>query len=185
MSKIYNLFTILFITTLVVAVFMDTVTYASPYGDGYYGTQVTYGDLDSLTISNNGNINIAIAPSITTGANSSSATGTVTVVSTDVVGFNLYLRAINGTVLRNGLITIPASANVSEAALATNTWGFNTDATTNYIGVTAGDILLKSFSGPADTGNVTSVTYGVSIDQSIQAGNYAATVMYTAVPETN
>jgi hypothetical protein len=185
MSKLYNTFFIVLVVTLLVTVFTNTISYAAPFGDGYYGTHVPYGDLDSLTISNSGNINIAIVPSSTTTNTSSSATGTVTVVSTDVVGYNLYLRTVGGTALQNGARSVASSSNISEAALAVNTWGFNTDGTTNYIGPSATDTLLTSFSGPADTGNVTSVTYGVTVDRTVAAGTYTATVMYTAVPQTN
>jgi hypothetical protein len=185
MSKLYNTFFIVLMVTLLVTLFTNAISYAAPFGDGYYGTHVPYGDLDSLTISNSGNVNIAITPSATTTSTFNSATGTVTVVSTDVVGYNLYLRTVGGAALQFGTKTIASSSNVSEAALAVNTWGFNTDGTTNFIGPSGTDSLLTSFSGPADTGNTTSVTYGVSVDRTVQAGTYTTTVLYTAVPQTN
>jgi hypothetical protein len=116
------------------------------------------------------------------------ATGTsnVTVTSTDVKGFKLYVRSLGSTNLDNLGAVIPASANGSPAALAVNTWGYNTSGSlTNFTGMTLSDVLVKSVTTPASTGDLTTFTYGVNVDLAKPAGNYTTSVVYTAVPQTN
>ena len=163
--------------------FVSINVYASPYGVGKYNANVPYGGQTQLTISTSGSINIPINPSVT--GTLGSVSGNITVVSTDVVGYKLYIRALTSTNLVNGGAILPASANGSPAALATNTWGYNLDASANFSGMTATDVLIKSATQPYTSGDITTVTYGVKIDQSKPAGNYASTVIYTAVPQTN
>jgi hypothetical protein len=158
--------------------------FASPYGAGVYDENVPYGGQTALTISTNGNVSVPITPSDSGTLNS--ATGTVTVVSSDVVGYKLYVRTLTSTDLTNGAATLPVSANSSPAALSTNTWGYNTTgSSTDFIGMTMSDVLIRSLTGPATSGDVTSVTYGVKVDNSKPAGTYQTTVIYTAVPETD
>lgn len=157
---------------------------AQPYGKGIYNANVPYGSTTSLTISTNGTVTITITPA--SGGTLATGTSTVTVTSKDVVGYNLYLRdTAASTALVNGANTIPASGNVSPAALAINTWGYNTDASTNFTGITASDALLKSATGPFTAGDITTVTYGVNIDLTKLPGTYSTTVMYTATDRTN
>ena len=85
----------------------------------------------------------------------------------------------------NGAAVLGASSNVSAAPLATNTWGYNLDASSNFLGLTTSDSLLKTTSIPATTGDTTTVTYGVVVDNSEAAGAYTSSVLYTAVPRTN
>lgn len=167
---------------IVMTLFVSSVTHASPYGVGIYNANVPYGGETQLTISTSGAITIPINPSST--GTLGSASGTVTVVSTDVVGYKLYIRALASTNMVNGAAALPASANGSPAALATNTWGYNLDASTNFSGITSSDVLIRSAVGPFTSGDTTTVTYGVKIDQSKAAGNYSSTVIYTAVPQT-
>lgn len=159
------------------------IAQAQPYGKGTYGATVPYGSQSSLTISTNGNVTIPITPveSGTLGT----GTSTVSVTSTDVVGYKLYIKAETSTNMTNGAATLPASANGSPAALATNTWGYNTDASSNFVGITTSNVLVKNATGPYASGDTTSFTYGVKVDNAKPAGNYAATVTYTAVPQTD
>ena len=170
------------IITIAITFFVPSVSFASPYGVGIYNANVPYGGETQLTISTSGAISIPINPSV--GGTLGSASGTVTVVSTDVVGYKLYVRALTSTNMVNGVASLPASANGSPAALATNTWGYNLDASTNFTGITSSDVLIRSAVGPFTSGDTTTVTYGVKIDQSKAAGNYSSTVIYTAVPQT-
>ncbi len=158
------------------------VVYASPFGAGKYGANVPYGGETSLTIATNGDVSIPITPSDS--GTLASGTSTVTVTSTDVVGYKLYIRAKTSTNLVNGSSNITASANVSPAALATNTWGYNTDGSSNYAGITLSDVLIRTGTGPYSTGDQTSVKYGVKVDNAVPAGNYSSIVVYTAVPQT-
>lgn len=155
---------------------------ASPFGAGAFGANVPFGGQTSLTIATDGNVSIPVTPT----PSGVSATGTshVTVTSTDVVGFKLYIQALSNTNLVNGGSNLPASANVSPAALATNTWGYNTDATSNFAGITLLPVLIRTGTGPFESGDITTVTYGLKIDDTLPAGNYATTVVYTAVPQT-
>lgn len=170
------------VTVTLVSYLAPVVAYAQPYGAGLYNANVPYGSQSTLTISTNGNISIPITPSDagTLGTGSS----VVTVISSDVVGYKLYVRSVTSTNLVNGANNIPASANGSPAALAVNTWGYNTDASANYTGTSLTDVLIRNAVGPYTAGDITTVTYGVKVDFNKPAGSYANTVMYTAVPQT-
>lgn len=172
---------------LIIALFLGmtlpAISYASPYGRGVYGANVPYGSETSLSIATNGNVTIPITP--TTGGTLATGASAVTVTSTDVMGFKLYVRALSNTNMNNLGALLPASANGVPAVLATNTWGYNTDATSNFVGLTLTDTLIRSITTPASTGDVTSVTYGMKLDLAKPAGNYVATVIYTAVPQTD
>lgn len=85
----------------------------------------------------------------------------------------------------NGGTSLPASANGSPATLSVNTWGYNTDASANYIGVTLSDTLIKSVTTPVKSGDITNVTFGINVDMMKPSGNYSSTIIYTAVPQTD
>jgi hypothetical protein len=84
-----------------------------------------------------------------------------------------------------GTETIPASGNGSLAPLSNNTWGYNIDGSTNYLGMTTTPTLLKTATGPYESGDNTTVKYGVLTDFSKSSGVYTATVTYTAVALTD
>jgi hypothetical protein len=174
------MFAILLVIGLLI--WLEQHVLASPYGVGVYGANVPYGGQTNLTIATNGNVSIPITPS----DSGTTATGSsqVTVTSSDVVGYTLYIRASTSASLVNGGNTIPASANVSPGTLAVNTWGYNTDASSNYTGITLSDVLIRTGTGPYTSGDVTTVTYGIKLDNSKPAGSYTSTVVYTAVPQT-
>jgi hypothetical protein len=156
---------------------------ASPYGAGIYNANVPYGGQTQLTISTSGNVALTVTPS-DSGA-LASASGTVTVTSTDVVGYKLYVRSSASTDMANGAVIIPTSANGSPAALAVNTWGYNLDGSSNYTGITLSDVLIRSATQPYTSGDITTVTYGVRVDNTKKSGSYTNSVIYTAVPQTN
>jgi len=87
--------------------------------------------------------------------------------------------------MASGTSTIPTSSNSVAGALSVNTWGFNTDGSTNFIGMSLADSLIHSLVGPATAGDTTSITYGVKVDNAKQSGNYQVSILYTAVPQTN
>ncbi|MEP7204649.1 MAG: hypothetical protein ABI716_00450 [Candidatus Saccharibacteria bacterium] len=177
--------TILFlalILTLVISA-VPTVSHASPYGKGVYGANVPYGSQTALSIATSGNVSIPITP--TSGGVLATGTSTVTVTSTDVTGYKLYVRALTSTNMNNLGALLPASVNGSPATLAMNSWGYNTDASSNFVGLTLADSLIRSVTGPVSGGDSTAVTYGIQLDLSKPAGNYLASVIYTAVPQTN
>ncbi|MDN5275536.1 MAG: hypothetical protein JWN33_185 [Candidatus Saccharibacteria bacterium] len=176
--------TLVALITSVLAVFIAApLLMAAPYGAGKYNSNVPYGAETQLSISTSGPISLEITPSDT--GTLGSASGTVTVVSTDVVGYKLYIRALNATTMVNGTANIPASSNNVGAALANNTWGYNLDASANFVGVTSSDTLIRNATQPYTTGDVMTVTYGAKFDRSKPSGNYSTTVIYTAVPQTN
>ncbi|HSX05829.1 MAG TPA: hypothetical protein VLF69_05140 [Candidatus Saccharimonadales bacterium] len=152
---------------------------ASPFGQGKFGAQVPFGSLTSLTISLGSNVSMSLAPSGSTFVGNGSHTLTVT--STDVEGYSLYIYGASGTSMSNGTSTIPASSNTSAGALSTNTWGYNTDGSTNFIGLTSTPVLLKTATGPYESGDNTTVTYGAITDITKTNGDYTVTVTYTAV----
>lgn len=170
---LYSILSILWIAS--------TPASAQPFGVGIFNANVPFGGQTSLTIATSGGVGITLSP------NGSTATGnsTVTVTSSDVVGYKLYITAPSSTNLSGTGGSIPASANTSGAPLATNTWGYNTDNSSNYVGITTANVLLLSATGPFTSGNVTQVYYGVKVDNTTKAGSYSSTVMYTAVPQTS
>lgn len=180
-GKLYRPLVVLF---LIVAVFSVAPTVvASPFGQGVFGAHVPFGSITSLAISLGGNVNLSLTPS---GSNlSGSGSHTITVTSTDVVGYSLYIYSAGSTNMSNGTDTIPASSNSSLAPLANNTWGYNTDGSTNYKGMTTVPTLLKTATGPYETGDNTTVKYGVLTDFSKSSGVYTTTVTYTAVALTD
>lgn len=178
----YKLIIALF-TISTIAFFVQSTVYAQPYGKGIYDSNTHYGGETALSISGTNAINFSINPS--TAGTLSSASGNVTVTSTDVVGYKLYIRALGSTSMTRVGSTIPASANLTLVPLVVNTWGYNTDASTNFIGITTLDVLLKNAVGPFSAGDSTTVTYGLNIDRAVPAGSYASNLVYTAVPQTN
>lgn len=171
------------ILTLIFGVIISPISYASPYGKGVYGANVPYGGQTSLSIVTSGNVSIPITP--TTSGVLATGTSIVTITSTDVMGYKLYIRALTNTNMNNLGSLLPASGNVTPLALATNTWGYNIDASSNFVGITLVDTLIRSITVPASSGDATTLTYGMKLDLAKPAGNYVATVIYTAVPQTD
>lgn len=153
---------------------------ASPFGQGKFGADVPFGSATSLSIDVGSDAAISLSPS---GANfSGTGSNTVTVTTTDVVGYYLYAHTTGTTNMVNGSATIAASSNSSDAPLAVGTWGYNTTgSTTNFLGMTATNSLLKDASGPFKNGDATTVTYGALVSGTQEAGNYSVAVTYTAV----
>ena len=172
-----------FILTLVIGTLVPSISHAQPYGKGIYNENVPYGGQTALSIATSGNINIPITP--TTSGVLATGASVVTVTSTDVKGYKLYIRSLNSTNMDNLGALLPASANGSPAPLAVNTWGYNVDASTNFAGITLTDTLIRSITIPASSGDITTVTYGMKLDLAKPAGNYIASVVYTAVPQTD
>ncbi|CAN5413046.1 hypothetical protein BH10PAT4_BH10PAT4_1010 [soil metagenome] len=162
----------------------SNAVHAQPYGKGIYNENVPYGGQTSLTIATSGNVTIPTITPTTSGV-LGTGTSTVTVTSTDVKGFKLYVRSLTSTNMDNLGATVPASANGLPNPLAVNTWGYNTDASANFVGTTLTDVLIKSLTTPASSGNVTTFTYGLKVDLAKPAGNYSTSVIYTAVPQTD
>lgn len=160
---------------------MSPLVFASSYNQGKYNENVPYGSATYIAISTDGDVSLAVTPTSTgvqaTGAN------TVTVTSTDVVGYKLYLRSDTTTDMDNLGDTLPTSNNITPAPLAVNTWGYNTDGSNNFVGSSLNDTLIRSLTGPASSGDITTVTYGVKVDMAKPAGNYTTTIVYTAVPD--
>jgi hypothetical protein len=154
--------------------------HASPFGWGVFGANVPFGSSTSLSISLGGNVAITMAPN---GANfSGTGAHTVTVTSTDVVGYQLYVHTTGSTNMTSSSASIPASSNSSAAALALNSWGYNTTgSTTNFLGMPATSTLIKNASGPFTSGDQTTVTYGAYVDPAQPADTYSTAVTYTAV----
>jgi len=152
---------------------------ASPFGQGVFGADVPFGSLTSLTIALSGDVSVDLLPD---GSNfSGSGLQTVTVTSTDVVGYNLYIYAPDGTDMTGSVDAIPTSSNSSPGPLATNTWGYNIDGSDDYVGITTTPVLLKNALGPYKTGDDTTVKFGVFTDITKGGDSYTVSVTYTAV----
>lgn len=154
---------------------------ASPFGQGVFGADVPFGSDTSMSIALSGPVSI-VATDQGNGTFAGTGSHTVTVTSTDVVGYRLYTYAPGGTTMTSASDTIAASANSTAAALATDTWGYNTaGSTTNFIGMTTTPMVIRDASGPYKNGDATTVTYGVKVGKTKGAGNYSTAVVYTAV----
>jgi len=156
---------------------------ASPFGQGVFGAHVLFGSVTSLAISLGSNPTVGLTPS---GSNFvGSGSHTITVTSTDVVGYSLYIYGAGSTSMSGAGSTIPASSNGAAGPLAVNTWGYNTDGSSNYVGLTTTPTLFKTATGPYESGDNTTVTYGVLTDVTAPAGSYTVSVTYTVVAKTD
>lgn len=161
--------------------------YATLFGQGKFGVS-TFGSLSSLSIAftgganSDGNVAVPLSPN---GGNfTGNGSANVVVTTNDGVGYRLYVLApISTNLTRTGSSdTIATSGNSTPAALAVNTWGFNTSgSTTNFQGVLSTPTEIKVASGPFTSGDTTTVTYGVTTDITKPAGSYVGNVVYTAV----
>jgi hypothetical protein len=170
----------LFLATIVLS---SSTVFAQPYGKGVYNADVPYGSQTYLSIATDGDVVMPITP-LESGV-STSANSVVTVVSTDVVGYKLYIRALNTANMTNQTAVLPPSGNSSLAPLAINTWGYNTNQSNDYIGISTSDTLIKNTLGPVKAGEQTTIKYGLYIDLRAGAGEFRAGVVYTAVPQTD
>lgn len=164
---------------LMFVVVYQSAAFASPFGQGVFGADVPFGSDTSLTVALGSNVSLNLTPS---GGNfEGTGSHVITVTTTDVVGYRLYIYATN-TDMTNGSEVIAASANSSPGALAVNTWGYNTTgSTTNFVGATTTPVMFKDANGPYKNGDNTTVTYGAKVSSTKGAGNYASSVVYTAV----
>jgi hypothetical protein len=171
------------LAVVVCFVSLGQTVWASPFGQGVFGANVPFGSATSLAIALGGNVSLALTPI----SNNFTATGshTLTVTSTDVVGYKLYVYSPGSSTMTNGIETIPASSNVSAAPLSVNTWGYNTDGTGNFIGMSTTPALIKDSVGPSKNGDSTTVTYSVLANIVKGAGSYKVSVVYTAVAESD
>jgi hypothetical protein len=153
---------------------------AAPFGQGKFGADVPFGSMTSISINLGGDVALSLAPS---GGNfSGNNSHTVTVTSTDVVGYLLYAHTTGSTAMANGSASIPASSNSSDAPLSVGSWGYNTTGSTgNFSGMNATSVLLKDANGPYKGGDPTTITYGALVNNTQAAGTYSIGVTYTAV----
>jgi hypothetical protein len=178
MFKVKIIHLILTAITLCVMMLAQQPVAASPFGMGVFGADVPFGSETNMSIALGSNVNFTLSgfPTI-----SGSGSHTITVTSTDVVGYKLYIYAPAGTALTSGASTIPASGNTSAGPLSNNTWGYNTDGSSNYVGMTTTPVAFKTAIGPFKNGDSTIVTYGVLTDFQKRPSNYTINVTYTAV----
>lgn len=168
---------------LVCCIMVQSPVSAQPFGTGKFGEVVPFGSATAIGISLSGSVGMTLAPS---GPNfSGSGSHTITVTSTDVIGYKLYVNATSSTSMSNGTSTIPRSTNGTPATLAVNSWGYNTSGSTSaFTGMTLSQVEIKSATGPYENGNNTSVTYGALVDITKSSGTYTVDVTYTAVGQT-
>lgn len=156
--------------------------YASPFGQGDFGDS-TFGSLTSLSMSFSSDVIISL--SLNGGVYEGHGSHNVTVTTNSAPGYRLYVHSpVNSNMtLAGGGDTLTASNNASPAALASNTWGFNTSgSSTNFQGILTTPTQIKITSEPYTSGDITSVTYGAKASTIKSAGRYTANVVYTAIP---
>ena len=169
------------LAVLCLPLLVGSVAFASPFGQGVFGADVPFGSDTSMSIALGGNVDLDVStPS--GGTLNGSGSHTITITSTDVVGYRLYIYAPGSSSMTNGSDTIAASANSSASTLATDTWGYNTTgSTSNFLGITTSPVVIKDSTGPHKNGEGTTVTYGAKVSSTKGAGSYTSTVVYTAV----
>lgn len=153
--------------------------YASAFGQGAFGEDVPFGSGTSIGMTFSGDVAFTLTPAGATFSGQGS--NTVTVTSTNVVGYYLFLYANGSTSMSNGSATIAASGNGSPASLAINTWGYNVDGSTNYLGILDHPVQILSADGPYKNGNDTDVYYGAYVDITKPASDYTVEVTHTLV----
>lgn len=128
------------------------------------------------------NVNISVTPTSSSAATGTGAS-TVTVSTNNATGYNLAIKdADANTSLVNGgnNITAHTGTFAGMTPLTDNTWGYNLDAGTNYAGVTAAAVNIKTTNSVANN-DVTTVTFGAKVNSSLPNGNYVDTVVFTAL----
>jgi len=169
----------LFLAVLTVAgsVMMQIPVHASPFGQGVFNADAPFGSLTSLAISLGDNVTMSLTPS---GSQfTGSASHTLTITTNDVVGYRLYVYCPTSTDMTDGTNTIPTSSNGSPGPLSINTWGYNTDGSSDYTGMLSTPTLIKDANGPYTSGDDTTIKYGVLTDITKGAGDYSMGVVYT------
>lgn len=165
---------------VVAALCIPGAAFASGFGQGLFGANVPFGSATSIAIALGGDVSIALSPSGSTFSGTGS--NTVTVTSTDVVGYMLYAHPTSSSNMANGSENITASSNAVETSLSNGTWGYNTDSsTTSFLGMPSGGALLKDATGPYTGGDTTTVTYGAVVSNTQAAGTYSIPITYTVV----
>lgn len=121
------------------------------------------------------------------GEGEDTSSNTIVVDTNDENGYTLRLSMVGADRNLNlggspSVDNITGTATGTFAALADNTWGYNTNASANFAGVPAlaSPVALNSSTGPVQ-GHSTTVTYGIKTTTALPAGTYSNTVQYTAV----
>jgi hypothetical protein len=85
--------------------------------------------------------------------------------------------------MTNGANSLTATTNTTAGALSNNTWGYNTSTTdhTNFIGMTSTPQLVKTAAGIYESGDSTTVQYGILTDFQKPPGSYSVNIVYTVV----
>ncbi len=168
---------------LLCSIMLQQPAQASPFGQGVFGADVPFGSATSMSIALGGNVSMNLTQS---GSNlTGTGSHTLTVTSTDVVGYKLYAYSPSSTTMTNGSNTIPASGNGSPAPLSVNSWGYNTDGSSNFVGMLTTPTLIKDTTGPFKNGDNTTVTYGALTNITKGAGDYTVNVVYTVAAEND
>lgn len=115
---------------------------------------------------------------VTPGGATATGSHTVSVTTNNSTGYNLTILAA-APALSNGANTIAASGS-TPAALADNTWGYNTSGGATYVGVTTTGVQIATANAPASAA-ATTVYYGIDAASTLPSGTYSTTVTYTAV----
>lgn len=123
----------------------------------------------------------------------------ITVTSSTTSGYTLYLSTGTGTENRlyldgqssAGYISPASSTTTSPTSLGLNQWGFatNIDTTTAYqnpakwaaVPTYGNEVILKQSTAATEANDKTNIVYGAYVNNTIPAGTYSNTVLYTAI----
>lgn len=174
---------------------------ASPYGYGSYGS-CAYQEC-SITMETDSTVSLPVTP--TDSGVYTIAEDVVEVTTNSSEGYTLQLASAslseNGLVGDDDTIETSSGTTASPVTLASNRWGFRVDGFDGFgmgpttpvtnqsssaltfagIPLSGSPITINTTSEEATSGDSTSVWYGIHVNNSVPAGTYTATVVYTAV----
>lgn len=197
---------IVFILSFITAVALfGQVAFASLYGAGTYGA-CPYSSDCGITLTTSGTVNLNSIP--TTSGRYTTASDSVTVTTDSTTGYTLSLQNQSATegALVKGSDNIPAhgATAASPTTLGLNTWGFRVDGQAGFgagpttavtdqpsmsltfagVPLNGSPVIIKNnTTGGASAGELTSVWYGIQVDNSKPSGTYSSTVVYTATTQ--
>lgn len=175
---------------------------ASPYGRGTYGT-CDYNDGCSISVSTSGEVELEINP--TWEGVHNIYKDDVEVTTNSSLGYSLTLNAPSSSdnTLAGDADSITACSGTFSTPdyLGMNQWGFRIDGVGGFgagptvevqneavsplkfagVPTQTSPVEIKETDTSAPTGDVTTVWYGIRVDDTIEAEVYTGAVVYTAV----
>jgi len=162
---------------------LPLTTYATETADVMITANIT----STLTLSVS-SATVALG-TLTPGGAPSTGTTIATVVTNNLTGYTLNIRALAPANVNMvaGAATIPAltTPGALNATPTVSAWGFMGGSVTQFTGVPVADVAIRNTTTTTtSTGDNTTLTFGAFAADGQAAGNYSSTVRLTAVANT-